>query len=164
MPLNLTVDVSKYHDSNIDRSFYQQSEYVDIAILQSLQDFVRWKTQNRLLFYKPANFSLIYNGEKDEDGAWLPMFEFAIGDWIYDSTALSSSDLPTSYADVLDPKWKGKLVLVYPNDDDAIAYLFSLIINTYGFDWLNALAKQDVKWVRGTGTPGFVVDPVSLVL
>jgi ABC-type Fe3+ transport system substrate-binding protein len=41
------------------------------------------------------------------------------------------------------------LVLTYPNDDDGVLYLFKLIIQKYGFEWLDALLKQDIKWVRG---------------
>lgn len=72
--MNLTTDLSKYHDSRIDRDFYAGNESIDIAVLQTLQDFVRWKAQNRLMFYKPQNFSDIVNGEKDLDGAWLPVY------------------------------------------------------------------------------------------
>lgn len=44
------------------------------------------------------------------------------------------------------------MVLTYPNDDDAIAYLFSLIISKYGHSWLQDLAANDVQWVKGTAT------------
>lgn len=35
-----------------------------------------------------------------------------------------------------------------------------MIVGRYGYDWLYQLAQNDVKWVRGTGTPGleFVAD------
>ena len=49
------------------------------------------------------------------------------------------------------------MVLTIPNDDDAIGYLFSLAIRRYGWDWLHALADQDVQWVRGTATPGYIL-------
>ena len=73
--LNLTIDFSKYHDSLIDRAFYAgNDDLYDIAALQTLQDFPRWKAQNRLLFYKPQNFSDLVNVEKDFDGAWLTVY------------------------------------------------------------------------------------------
>ena len=75
------------------------------------------------------------------------------GQFFYDSGKLPEADVPDNFLDLLDPKWKGKLVLTYPNDDDAITYLFSLVVSKYGFDWLERLAQQDVQWVRGTGTP-----------
>lgn len=74
LPLNLTVDLSKFHNGRIDRAFYQGEHSADVAFLQTLQDFPRWKAQNRLLYYKPAEFNDIFNGEKDADGAWLGLF------------------------------------------------------------------------------------------
>ena len=51
---------------------------------------------------------------------------------------------------------------MYPNDDDAVMYLFSLIISKYGFDWLEQLqAQQDVMWVRGAGTAAFTINPAA---
>lgn len=49
------------------------------------------------------------------------------------------------------------MVLTIPNDDDAIGYLFSLAIRRHGWAWLHALAKQDVQWVHGTATPGYIL-------
>lgn len=71
--LNLTVDLSKYHDNRIDRAFYEQKHVVDVAVLQTLQDFPRWKQENRLLFYKSNTFMDLLGGEKDLDGAFLPV-------------------------------------------------------------------------------------------
>ena len=77
----------------------------------------------------------------------------SFGTIYYDSNKLKESEVPVNYLDLLNPKWKGKLILTYPNDDDAIAYLFSLQISKYGFDWFERLAQQDVQWVRGSATP-----------
>ena len=65
--------------------------------------------------------------------------------------------MPTSFEDFADAKWKGKLILTLPNDDDAICYLFSIIVQRYGFQWLDKLAQNDVQWVRGTGTPTYLL-------
>jgi ABC-type Fe3+ transport system substrate-binding protein len=70
---------------------------------------------------------------------------------------VKEEDVPHNFLDILDPKWKGKMVLTIPNDDDAIGYLFSLAIQRYGWAWLHALKEQDVQWVRGTATPGYVI-------
>src|SRR3954451_17179362 len=70
--LDFTVDLSKYHDSRIDRAYWAKNETVDVAILQTLHDFQRWKKEDRLMFYKPPTFEDLYSGEKDLDGAFLP--------------------------------------------------------------------------------------------
>ena len=66
---------------------------------------------------------------------------------------MQDSDVPSTFGELTQPKWKGKLALTYPNDDDAITFLFSILINKYGWDWFETLVKQDVQWIRGTGEP-----------
>ena len=78
------------------------------------------------------------------------------GNFLYDNTKLSKEEVPKNYPDLLDPKWKGKIVATIPNDDDAAGYLFSLIVGRYGWEWLEAFNKQDVQWVRGTASPGYI--------
>lgn len=79
------------------------------------------------------------------------------GRLIYDSSKLNASNVPTTFESFRDPFWKSKLILTYPNDDDAVAYLFSLIVSKYGHSWLEDLAANDVQWVKGTGTPVFEI-------
>ncbi|KAA8645500.1 hypothetical protein EYZ11_005056 [Aspergillus tanneri] len=155
--VNWTVDLSKYHDSRIDRQFYTGKETTDVVILQTLHDFPRWKEQNRLLYYKPAMWNDIYASERDPHGAYLPIAEYGFGDIAWDTAKLDESAIPEDYASFTDPKWRGRLVLAWPNDDDAVLYLFSKIITRYGFEWLHALNDNDVQWVRGTYTPAAVI-------
>jgi ABC-type Fe3+ transport system substrate-binding protein len=48
-----------------------------------------------------------------------------------------TSTLPNSYQDFTKPEFKDKIVLTYPNDDDAIMYQFELM-----YDHLPILGKQ----------------------
>jgi ABC-type Fe3+ transport system substrate-binding protein len=155
--LDLTVDFSKYHDCRADRAIAKGEHYADIIFLQALHDYPRWKHEGRLLLYKPPNHKAIYPSHKDHDGAYYGAAVWSFGKFLYDNTRLDESELPKSYLDLLDPKWKGKLVLTLPNDDDAVNYLFSIIVGRYGWEWLEALNKQDVQWVRGTATPAYII-------
>lgn len=71
LPLNLTIDLSKYQSINIDLAYYGNRHIADVVGLQTVQDFGRWKAENRLLYYKPTNYDDIINGEKDLDGAYV---------------------------------------------------------------------------------------------
>lgn len=85
------------------------------------------------------------------------MITDGFGKIAYDSSKLNASDIPTTFESFRDPFWKSKLVLTYPNDDDAVAYLFSLIISNYGHSWLQDLAANDVQWVKGTASAQFEI-------
>jgi ABC-type Fe3+ transport system substrate-binding protein len=87
----------------------------------------------------------------------IPKFLGSFGMYTYDNTKLSASQIPSSFADLTDPFWKNKLVLTYPNDDDAVCALFANIVSRHGFSWLEGLAANNVTWVRGTATPGYKI-------
>jgi ABC-type Fe3+ transport system substrate-binding protein len=42
---------------------------------------------------------------------------------------------PATPRDLADPRWKGTIASSYPNDDDAVLYLYKLYAEAYGWDW-----------------------------
>ncbi|KAL6707521.1 hypothetical protein ACN47E_004091 [Coniothyrium glycines] len=149
--LNVTVDLSKYHDGNLDLQLEANNVYVDSIILQTLHDFPRWKAQGALLNYAPVNFDKIYPVFRDHDAAYTGLFIFA---WSLQSNINKTSTPPTSYADFTKPEFKDKLALTYPNDDDAVLYQFDLLLQdpALGTAWFDALLANNPRWVRGTAT------------
>ncbi|KAF9054200.1 hypothetical protein BJ165DRAFT_1338327 [Panaeolus papilionaceus] len=158
--LDLTVDVSKYHDSFIDRSYQNTNGIdngVDVAVLQTLHDFTRWKKDNRLLRYKAAAFGDIYPQFVDPEGAYTGVYMFSFGNVVYEPAKIDAASVPTTFKDFLTSDWLNKIALTYPNDDDAILYLFSLIVSKYGWGFMDDLLKVQPLWVRGTATPSLVL-------
>ncbi|GJC90641.1 hypothetical protein ColLi_13479 [Colletotrichum liriopes] len=152
MTLNITVDVSKFHDGNIDRQLALGSGalHVDTAILQTLHDYPRWDSEGALLHYQPINFQKVHPAFRDIRGAWHGVSIFA---WTFVWNSDRIQDGPREFADFLDPRFKNQIVLTYPNDDDAVLYAFDLIMQEYGYGWFEKLLDQNPRWVRGTGTP-----------
>jgi ABC-type Fe3+ transport system substrate-binding protein len=148
LDLTLIVDYSKFHDVRIDNQFATGTLVPDLVQMQTLQDFPRWDGLGRLLHYKPAGFSKVYDGFKDANGAWVAIQTVAFS-FIYNIAAVGPN-APKTPLDLLDPQWKGKLAARYPNDDDASLYLFKLYAEQYGWDWVAGLAAQDVQFQRGT--------------
>ncbi|MES5823970.1 ABC transporter substrate-binding protein [Streptomyces sp. RG80] len=153
--LTVVVDYSKYHDVRVDNQLATDTLVPDVVQLQTLQDFTRWKEQGRLLRYKPAGFSKVYDKFKDPQGAWVAVG--AIGfSFMYDTAAVGS-DAPRTPLDLVDPKWKGRIASSYPHDDDAVLYLYSLYAQKYGWEWVAKLAAQNVRFARGSNSPGEAV-------
>ncbi|MDX3457083.1 ABC transporter substrate-binding protein [Streptomyces sp. ME02-8801-2C] len=153
--LKVVVDYSKYHDVRVDNQFATDTLVPDVVQLQTLHDFTRWKEQGRLLHYRPAGFSKLYKGFKDPQGAWMALGVIAFS-YSYNVAAVGA-DAPKSPLDLIDPKWKGQIASSYPHDDDAVLYLFKLYVDHYGWDWAARFATQDVRFARGSHTPGLAV-------
>ncbi|WAO96316.1 Hypothetical protein NCS54_01398500 [Fusarium falciforme] len=158
MKLNLTVDLYKYHERNIDEQLANGRVCVDTLGLRTLQDFPRWKEEGALLNYFPLGFDKIYPGFRDTDATYHGFLGFG---WqpILNTDKLKGK-APQEYPDFLRPGFREKLVLTYLNDDDAILFDFGLILKKYGTSWFNKLLQQKPRWVRGSATgPALVADP-----
>jgi ABC-type Fe3+ transport system substrate-binding protein len=148
--LKIIVDYSKYHDVRVDNQLATNSLVPDVVQLQTLQDFPRWKDQGVLLPYKPAGFSALYPHFRDPDGAWVSIAVYAFS-YMYDAGLGDGG--PATPRDLADPRWRGAIASSYPNDDDAVLYLYKLYAETYGWEWVRRLAAQDIVFGRGTPTP-----------
>ena len=119
----------------------------DLAILQTTQDYVRWKRQGALQSFAPPDFDRIPAKLKDPDAQFLPVFLVMIG-LAYNPAQVSEADAPRSIPDFLKPAFKGKIVSTYPHDDDLTLYSNTLIVEKYGWEMIEKLLKQDMKFVR----------------
>ncbi|KAF2009721.1 periplasmic binding protein-like II [Aaosphaeria arxii CBS 175.79] len=155
MTLNLTVDLSKYHEVLIDDQLTNDNVFVDSAILQTVHDYARWKDEGALLNYAPNDFDKVHEAFKDADGAYYGIGVFG---WrIAYNNKKWTGDPIQDFEDFLNPELKGRIVSTYPNDDDAVLFAYDLIMQKYGKEWLDKLIQQDVRWVRGSITPQTLV-------
>jgi hypothetical protein len=127
MTVDIVVDYSKYHDARIDLQLAQNSLIPDVGQFQTIQDFPRWKREGHLLQYKPKGWSKIYRDYRDDDGFHMG-FSILIFTNIVNAKFLpNQADWPGVATDYLKPQFRGKLIVTYPNDDDAVAFLFKQV-------------------------------------
>jgi iron(III) transport system substrate-binding protein len=74
----------------------------------------------------------------------------------YNSTAVKGADIPRDWDDVLDPKWRGKVLIRDPLESGTMRTIFGMIIHrglkatgdtAAGFDWLRRLNAQTKEYV-----------------
>ncbi|HCE6516073.1 TPA: hypothetical protein NHO73_005566 [Pseudomonas aeruginosa] len=75
--LDVTVDLSKFHDLRIDQELAAGTLTPDVAMLQTTFDFDRWKARDVLLRYKPVGFARQKKGYADPDGAYVTAYNNA---------------------------------------------------------------------------------------
>ena len=72
----------------------------------------------------------------------------------YNTNLVKKEDAPKSFADLLDPKWAGKMVKAHPAYSGTIMNATFQIARDLGWDYLEKLAKQSVMQVQSaTDTP-----------
>lgn len=146
--IRIITDLSKYHDMRIDQQLAAGRLECDLAHLQTMHDFDRWKAMGVLEPYKPLGWEAVYPEFKDPDGAFTAVKLFSFSNTV--SAAIPDGQAPRDALDYLDPRFKGKLVLTYPHDDDAVLFQFDRLVSVYGWEYMDKLMRQDVQWIRGT--------------
>ncbi|PVU96429.1 hypothetical protein BB561_001161 [Smittium simulii] len=156
MNATLIVDLSKYHDAEIDKQLASGKLDVDVAHLQTVHDFYRWKKEDALMQFKPPHWDSVYPEIKDTDGYFTATAIFTFAPNALRST-YEAGEGPIEDEDFLNAKFKNKIVLTYPHDDDAVLYQFYKLAQKHGQGYIEKLLSQNIKWVRGTGTPRNII-------
>jgi iron(III) transport system substrate-binding protein len=126
---------------------------VDVANSSDAAHFIVWKRQDMLEAYLPEDVAKFYPAEhKDPDGTFA---SFRVWACIiaYNTNMVKPEDAPKSFADLLDPKWKGKMVKAHP------AYSGTIMTATYqmqrdlGWGYFEKLAQQNVMQVQSSADP-----------
>jgi iron(III) transport system substrate-binding protein len=84
---------------------------------------------------------------KDKEGYFTPTFinPVVLG---YNTKLVKRSEAPRNYQELLDPKWKGQLILD-TEEFPWFAVLIKHMGNDKGLDYMRRLAKQDILMARG---------------
>jgi ABC-type Fe3+ transport system substrate-binding protein len=69
--------------------------------------------------------------------------------YAYNTAAVKADDAPKSAQDFLKPMFAGKVITCYPADDDATLYLFHVIVQKYGWGWMDKFMANKPNFVQG---------------
>ena len=135
-------------NQRIERQLAEGKLEVDFALFQTVQDFVGWKRRGSLLAFKPEGFDQIMPNLRDADGTYMAFAANAIA-YAYSTNLVRAEDVPKSALDFLNPALQGRLISVYPHDDDAALYLFHLIVQKYGWTWMDRYMANKPHFIQG---------------
>lgn len=146
--VSITGGFSNVLNQQIQQQMQDHKLQVDMGLFQTVQDFVRWKADGKLLSFKPDGLDKIDAAFKDADGAYTAWFVSTLS-YAYNTQQLKSEDVPKTALDFLKPQFRGKLIAVYPHDDDAALYLFHTIVQKYGWDWMEKYMANQPAFIQG---------------
>ncbi|HEY6705287.1 MAG TPA: ABC transporter substrate-binding protein, partial [Xanthobacteraceae bacterium] len=88
---------------------------VDVVNSSDAAHFIVWKRDGLLAPFVPADVAMHYPAEhKDPDGMFAS-FRVSLSPIAYNTNLVKREDAPKSFADLLDPKWTGKIVKAHPS-------------------------------------------------
>jgi len=126
---------------------------VDVVNSSDAAHLIVWKRDGILAPYVPEDVARHYPAEhKDADGqfasfrVWLSV----IG---YNTNLVKAEDAPKSFADLLDPKWSGKIVKAHPGYSGTIMTATYQMSRDLGWEFFEKLAKQRIMQVQSSADP-----------
>ena len=120
-----SVDVSINHAPRYDnaRAAGGKQNIPDVIQFQTLHRFTYYTEQGFLDSYKPKNWDKVFPDYKDPHGHWTGLYGVTFSNYV-NTDVIPKDKIPRDALDYLDPALKGKVILTYPHDDDAVLYQF----------------------------------------
>src|SRR5436305_663834 len=137
----------------IGQEYASNIRAVDVVNSSDAAHFILWKRDGILAPYVPEDVAKFYSAEhKDVDGQfaswriWLSIIA-------YNTNLVKAEEAPKSCADLLDPKWKGKIVKAHPGYSGTIMTATYQMQRDLGWSWFEALARQNIMQVQSSADP-----------
>jgi iron(III) transport system substrate-binding protein len=118
--------------------------------------YVFLKRKGLLARYTPADADRLLPAFRDPEGmAWgWRAFPLVIP---YNTRVVAAGDVPTSWKDLLDPKWKDRLVIAHPGYAGSVVTQVLALEKLYGWDYWAQLARNRPMLVQSIHDPGRTV-------
>jgi iron(III) transport system substrate-binding protein len=126
---------------------------VDVVNSADASHFIVWKRNGWLAPYLPEEVAKYFPADYfDPDGLYATtrVWLSSLG---YNTSLVKPADAPKSFADLLDPKWTGKIVKAHPAYSGTIMTATFQIVRDIGWGYLEQLAKQKVMQVQSSTDP-----------
>ena len=128
----------------------------DVVNTSDTGHYVFLKRKGLLARYSPAGSERFPPSFRDPEGlAWgWRAFPLVIP---YNTKLVAASDAPKVWKDLLDPKWKDRLVIAHPSYAGSVVTQVLALANLYGWDFWAQLARNRPMLVQSIHDPGRTV-------
>ncbi len=126
---------------------------VDVVCSTDTSHFLTWKRNRLLAPFVPTEVAMHFPADQvDADGTYATMCAWlcVIG---YNSNLVKREEAPKSFLDLLDPKWKGKLVKAHPGYSGMITTTTFVLARELGWSYFEKLAQQRVMQLQSASDP-----------
>jgi len=129
---------------------------VDVIHTSDAGHFVLLKDKKLLMKYSPAGIDAFPAGFKDKDGYYFTL-RATVNVIAYNTKLVPAAEAPKGWKDLLDPKWRGKMVTAHPGYSGVISTHVLALVQLYGWDYFKQLAQNKLMLVQSAVDPAGVV-------
>jgi iron(III) transport system substrate-binding protein len=126
---------------------------VDVVNSSDAAHFIVWKRDGILAPLVPEDVAKYYPVDHRDPDGMFASFRVSLSAVGYNTDLVKAQEAPKSFADLLDPKWTGKIVKAHPAYSGTILTATFQIVRELGWSYLERLAKQKVMQVQSATDP-----------
>jgi iron(III) transport system substrate-binding protein len=129
---------------------------VDVIHTSDAGHFVLLKEKKLLMKYTPPGVDAFPAGFKAKDGYYYTL-RATVNVIAYNTKLVPAAEVPRTWKDLLDPKWRGKLVTAHPGYSGVISTHVLALVHLHGWDYFKQLAQNKLMLVQSAVDPAGVV-------
>jgi iron(III) transport system substrate-binding protein len=137
----------------IDQEMASSIRAVDVVNSSDASHFISWKKNGWLAPFVSEDIAQHFLPQfRDPDGMSATS-RIYLSSIAYNTNVVKPEDAPKSFADLLDPKWAGKMVKGHPAYSGTIMTATFQMVREFGWEYFEKLSKQRVMQVQSSTDP-----------
>jgi len=137
----------------VAQEFSSNIHAADLINSSDASHFIPWKKSGWLAPFVSEDIVRYFPPEyRDPDGMFATT-RIWLSSIAYNTTLVKPEDAPKSFADLLDPKWAGKMVKGHPAYSGTIMTATFQMVRELGWEYFEKLAKQRIMQVQSSTDP-----------
>jgi len=138
----------------IDQEYRSNIRAVDVVNTADHAHCIIWKRNGWLASYLPEDVAKHFDKRYYEPDGLHVTTRVLVSPFGYNTKLVKAEEAPKSFADLLNPKWAGKMVKAHPAYSGTIMNATFQIARDLGWEYFEKLAKQRIMQVQSaTDTP-----------
>src|SRR5438067_10014733 len=136
----------------INQEYGSNIHNVDAVNSSDASHFLFWKQQKWLAAHTPPDVQKFAAQYRDPEG-YYHVWRATLCVMGYNTNLVKEAEAPKGYLDLLDPKWKGKLVKAHPSYSGTSLTGTYALTKALGWEYFEKLAKNGVQQLQSTTAP-----------